>query len=159
MRRNAARAVYNQLEDRLQVSAELGSVMVDTLGLPGALEWQVRKFQHGTGIACEFALRNADGVIVPEGHAATIFDICREALRNVARHAQASRIFVALSIAPQEVAVTVRDNGKGFAQDAAALRTGGLAAIRARSRSYRGICEIAGTQRAGTTVVVCLPMS
>ena len=158
MRRNAARAVYNQLEDRLQVSAELGSVMLDTLGLPETVEWHLRKFQQSTGIACEFALRNVDGFVLPEDYAATIFDIYREALSNVARHAQASKTFIALSIAPHEVAVVVRDNGKGLAKEVADEAAGGLAAIRARSRSYKGICEIAGAQRAGTTVVVCLPM-
>jgi signal transduction histidine kinase len=155
--RAAARTVHDQLEKPRRISAELGSVLLDTLGLPAAIEWRVHRFQQRTGIACELALRGS--FALPEAYAATIFDICNEALSNVARHAQASKVFVALSIAPHEIAVVVRDNGKGLPTEAAASKAGGLAAIRARSRSYKGICEVAGAQRAGTTVVVCLPIA
>ena len=33
-----------------QVSAELGSVLLDTLGLAATIEWHVRQFQKCTGV-------------------------------------------------------------------------------------------------------------
>ncbi|TAK83899.1 MAG: hypothetical protein EPO20_16300 [Betaproteobacteria bacterium] len=74
-----------------QISAELGSVLLDTLGLAGTIEWHVRRFQKVTGVRYELTMNDAAGLDLPEDYAATIFDIYNEALSNVARHAGASR--------------------------------------------------------------------
>jgi signal transduction histidine kinase len=142
-----------------QISAELGSVLLDTLGLAATIEWHVRQFQKCTGVLYELRVSNAPGFDLPEDYAATMFQIYNEALSNVARHAGASRIAVALTITPQDVTMVVHDNGIGFVNAAPAVRGGGLATIRARSQAYKGSCEVAGAQHAGTTVTVSLPIS
>jgi two-component system sensor histidine kinase UhpB len=142
-----------------QISAELGSVLLDTLGLPATIEWHVRQFQKCTGVLYELTVSNVAGFDLPEDYAATMFDIYHEALSNVARQAGASRVAVALTITPHEVTMVVRDNGIGFANAAAAAHEGGLATIRARSQAYKGSCEVAGAKHAGTTVTVSLPIS
>jgi signal transduction histidine kinase len=141
-----------------QMSAELGSVLLDTLGLAGTIEWHVHQFQKCTGVLYELSVSDAAGFDLPEDYAATMFQIYNEALSNVARHAGASRVAVALSITPHEVTMVVHDNGIGFVNAAPAVRGGGLAMIRARSQAYKGSCEVAGAQYAGTTVTVSLPI-
>ena len=37
----------------MTISAELASVLLDTLGLAGAIEWHVRRYQKSTGVPCE----------------------------------------------------------------------------------------------------------
>jgi signal transduction histidine kinase len=88
-----------------QISAELGSVVLDTLGLTAAIEWRARRFQKLTGVPCKLTVEPAAPIGLPEDYAATIFEFYNEALRNVARHAMASRIAVALTITPQDVTV------------------------------------------------------
>ena len=141
-----------------QISAELGSVLLDTLGLAATIEWHVRQFQKCTGVLYELTVTNAAAFDLPEDYAATMFDIYNEALSNVARHAGASRVAIALTITPHEVTMVVRDNGIGFADAAPAASVGGLATIRARSQTYQGSCQVAGARRAGTTVTVSLPI-
>jgi signal transduction histidine kinase len=141
-----------------QISAELGSVLLDTLGLAATIEWHVRQFQKCTGVLYELTVTNAAAFDLPEDYAVTMFDIYNEALSNVARHAGASRVAIALTITPHEVTMVVRDNGIGFADAAPAAPVGGLATIRARSQTYKGSCEVAGARRAGTTVTVSLPI-
>jgi two-component system, NarL family, sensor histidine kinase UhpB len=141
-----------------QATAELGSVLLETLGLAATIEWHVRQFQKCTGVLYELTVNHAAAFDLPEDYAATIFEIYNEALSNVARHAGASRVVIALTITPHEVTVIVSDNGIGLGRQIPAPGAGGLAAIRARSQTYNGFCEVAAGRNAGTTVTVSLPL-
>ena len=142
-----------------QVSAELASVLLSTLGLAATIEWHVRQFQTCTGIPCELTINNAAGFELPQGYAEAIFDIYNETLSNVARHAAASHVAIALTITSREVSLVVADNGVGLGNEAPASGAHGLAAIRACARVYKGSCEIAGAPNGGTTVTASLPIS
>jgi signal transduction histidine kinase len=52
---------------------------------------------------------------------------------NVARHAGASRVAIALTITPHEVTVVVRDNGIGLGAEASRSSGDGIAGMRARA--------------------------
>jgi len=134
------------------------AVLLDTLGLAGTVEWHLRQFRKCTGIRYGLAISDVAGFEPPEGPAGAIFGICCEALSNAARHAGASLVIVELTIARDEVALIVRDNGIGLANAAPARRGGGLAAMRARSLAHRGSFEMSGTPSSGTTVTVRLPL-
>jgi signal transduction histidine kinase len=86
-----------------QVSAELGAIALDTLGLTAALEWRARQFQKRTGVVCKLTVDPAAPVNLPEAYATTVFEFYNEALRNVARPAMASRVAIALTITPHDV--------------------------------------------------------
>jgi len=141
-----------------QISAELGSVLLDTLGLAATIEWHVRQFHKGTGVRYELTVNDAAGFELPEDYAATIFDIYNEALSNVARHAAASRVAITLTITAHDVTMVVQDDGIGLGNGAPASGARGIAAIRARSQTYQGLCEVADASNGGTTVTVSLPI-
>jgi len=142
-----------------QLSGELASVLLATLGLAATIEWHVRQFQNCTGIPCELTVNNAAGFDLPENYAETLFDIYTDALSNVARHAAASHVAIALTITSREVVLVVADNGVGLDNDTATSSASGLAAIRARAQTFQGSCEIAGAPTTGTTVIVSLPIA
>jgi signal transduction histidine kinase/ligand-binding sensor domain-containing protein len=75
-----------------------------------------------------------------------LFVIGREALRNAARHAQASDIAVRLTYGGKELLLEIVDNGVGIPAEvlAAGGRTGhmGLAAMRRRTTQIGGKCNI-----------------
>jgi signal transduction histidine kinase len=139
-------------------TAELESVLLDTLGLAATIEWHLHRWQKCTGIACKLALNNSGGFDLSEQIAATIFHIYSEALSNVVRHARAGRVAIALTISPREVALTVRDNGIGLGEQASRSSRGGIAGMRARAQSHQGLCEFSGASNAGTIVTVNLPI-
>lgn len=141
-----------------QAAAELGSVLLDTLGLAVTIEWHLHQFQKCTGILYELTVNNAGGFDLPGDYAATIFDSYSEALSNVARHAGASRVAIALTITPHEVTLVVRDNGIGPGNGAHVAGTGGIAGMRARSQIHKGSFEVTGARNAGTTVTTSLPI-
>ena len=108
-----------------RISPELCAVLLDTLGLPAAIEWHVRRFQKATGVLYELEVNDAAGVELPEACAATIFDAYSEALSSIARRTLASRIAIALTITPREVTMLVRNRGSRgdeTARTAAAVR-------------------------------------
>jgi len=87
------------------MSAELGSFVLDTLGLTAAIEWRTRRFQKLTGVSCRLTMEPAVPVPMPEVYAETIFGFYNEALKNVAQHAMASRVAIALTVTPRDVTV------------------------------------------------------
>jgi signal transduction histidine kinase len=81
----------------------------------------------------------------------------QEALANVAKHAGASRVGVTLSYLEQEVALDVRDDGKGF--DLASLETGGfgLTIMRQRVEELSGSLRVESEPGAGAGISACVP--
>jgi signal transduction histidine kinase len=98
-----------------EVVSELWPVLLDTQGMAATLEWYAREFQKCTGIFCGLTITDAAGFEMPGKYAAAIFDIYRESLHNVARHAQPNRIEISITIWPHEIAMIVRD-GRASAQ-------------------------------------------
>jgi signal transduction histidine kinase len=141
-----------------QFTAELGSVLLGTLGLPATIEWHLHQFQKCTGILYELTVNDAAGFELPEDYATSVFEVYSEALSNVARHAGASRVAVALTVTPYEVTMAVRDDGIGLAPGAGAGSLGGIAGIRARAHAHHGVSEVAGQHKVGTSVTISLPI-
>jgi signal transduction histidine kinase len=143
-----------------QISAELGSVLLDTLGLAATIEWYVHEFQKCTGIYYDLSIDDAVGAGLAEEYAKAIFHIFHEALSNIAHHAKAAKIAIKVSITPQEVAIVVWDNGVGIAEiQARNSNSGGLAAIRKHAISLKGLCRVVGVPNKGTTLSVSLPLA
>jgi signal transduction histidine kinase len=133
-----------------QVAAQLGTVLLDTLGLAAAVEWHAHQFQKFTGIRSALTVHETEGFVAPEEYATGLFEMLHDALNHVARCAQVSRVDIALKITPREVGMVMRHDGTGA--------DGALAPIRARAQAYRGLCEVARAPEAGTTLRVSLPL-
>jgi len=82
-----------------------------------------------------------------------ILRVAQEAVHNVNKHAGAENLFVQLEYRPQEIALEVRDDGKGFAvKEAAVAGHYGLTGMRERAKAIGGTLEVTSEQGAGTTV-------
>ena len=83
-----------------------------------------------------------------------VFRIAQEALHNALRHADASRIDVALRSEPGRLELSVRDDGVGFEPHAAGLRSRslGLTTMVERARAAGGELKVDSAPGAGTTV-------
>ena len=90
-------------------------------------------FAGRTGIPVDL---NVQGkwVLPPEIQVA-LYRLAQEALNNVGRHAAATRVSVNLAYQPQEVALCIRDNGRGFCVDAIPAGHLGLGIMRERAEA------------------------
>ena len=96
-----------------RIATELRPLMLDDLGLFATIEWLVNDFSRRTGIAVDLTLPESEFELDPQLSTA-LFRVLQESLTNVARHARASRVRIALSGAESDVKLTVEDNGKGI---------------------------------------------
>ncbi|MEV1157018.1 GAF domain-containing sensor histidine kinase [Micromonospora chokoriensis] len=92
---------------------------------------------------------------VPDAIRPDLTAVLREALSNTVRHAQATRVAVAVRVDAERVSVTVTDDGVGC--DPAAAR-GGLVNLRERAESHGGTFTIRPVEPHGTEVSWSVPL-
>ncbi len=136
-------------------SWELRPAELDELGLEVALENYVQQWSEKTGITVHFrAASTMDRTLEPEEMIA-LYRVTQEALTNVARHAQASRVDIELD--PRKpVCISIRDNGIGF-DPATVKKRLGLLGMQERLEIVGGTLSIDAAPRRGTCVRACLP--
>ena len=140
-----------------RIATELRPSALDNLGLEVALRQEAERFQQRTGTACELELPT-DPLNVPRKAATTIFRIFQEALTNVARHAQAKEVRVALRAEPEQLMLEVEDDGRGIGANALEdSRSLGLLGMRERAHELKGDLTVASRQPRGTRVTLRLP--
>ncbi|MDG4837584.1 GAF domain-containing sensor histidine kinase [Micromonospora sp. WMMD967] len=92
---------------------------------------------------------------VPDAIRPDLTAVLREALSNTVRHAQATRVAVAVRVDAGRVSVTVTDDGVGC--DPAAAR-GGLVNLRERAEGHGGTFTIRPVEPHGTEVIWSVPL-
>ena len=83
-----------------------------------------------------------------------VFAVLREALSNVARHAQATRVDVLIASVP-DLVITVEDDGVGIADPS---RSSGLSNLRNRAQGFGGDMEIGPRDGGGTRLIWHVPL-
>ncbi|HET6718051.1 MAG TPA: ATP-binding protein, partial [Rhodocyclaceae bacterium] len=173
---NAAAPVKARLDDALtlledttelvrDVMEELHPVLLDQYGLDVAVRWYGEGFARRTGLAFDY-----DGTeLFPRLRDRTemaLFRVLQESLTNVAKHAAARRVAVALRRTASGIELKVSDDGRGLAV-AAAIPAGpvnnsaigggwGLSICKERVRAIGATLQIASTGQ-GTTILVAVP--
>ncbi len=139
-----------------RISADLRPGILDDFGLAAAIEWQLEQFAKRTGAETAF-----DGEIDEESVsvdlATAAFRIFQEALTNVARHAEATRVEVAMRTEDNSLILSVRDNGKGLHPDPQ-RRSFGVVGMRERARQFGGSVTLGDNPGGGTRVEVKIPL-
>jgi PAS domain S-box-containing protein len=142
-----------------RITSELRPTALDQLGLAEAIEWQAQQFQERTGIVvnCDCALESDD---LTQEQSTAIFRIFQEALTNVLRHAQATRVDITAKKEADEFVLTVSDNGRGITEEEqAGLPSLGLLGMRERANLIGGKIQITGVEGKGTDVTLRVPIS
>jgi signal transduction histidine kinase len=94
---------------------------------------------------------------LPQPVATTIYRIIQEALTNISKYAQASKVILEIHTHPTELALKVIDNGRGFIPDN--NMTGfGLQGMRERVLSLQGKFEIISAPNQGCQIVAIIPL-
>jgi two-component system sensor histidine kinase UhpB len=121
------------LEDVRRIALELRPTILDDLGLAAALSWRVDEFNAAGAARATLQVAYIDGRL-PRPIELICYRVAQEALTNVARHARAQCVRIALRQEDGQLALEIRDDGRGF--DAAAI-----GADRACGLGLRGMRE------------------
>lgn len=150
------RSRLNDVEAQLrQLSHELRPTVLDHLGLLMALRSLAEGFSARAGIP---VVVEGSGKF-PHAIEMPLYRIVQEALRNVARHANATRVEVRLGIEDGRVRCSIADDGGGFAAPAGPASTGlGLIGMRERLRPLGGTLDIRSAPGRGTVLAIVIPL-
>jgi two-component system NarL family sensor kinase len=96
-----------------RISHDLRPALLDDLGLSSALEHIGNELAQRSGMQVRVAPRVREERL-PELQAVSLFRVAQEALRNVERHAQASRIDIELEERDDQLMLRIIDDGRGF---------------------------------------------
>jgi PAS domain S-box-containing protein len=151
--------VDNTINVVRRISSELRPGVLDDLGLVSAIEWHCQQFQGNTGIACESDLL-VDDVDLNREQSTVVFRILQEAMTNILRHAQASRVRVLIEEEDGGIVLEVQDNGRGITEsEKLGAHSLGLLGMRERANSIGGSIDISGTSGGGTKLVLHVPVN
>jgi signal transduction histidine kinase len=151
----ARRLVNATLGSMRRVSQLLRPAVLDTLGLVPSLDALLKAFAEGHRIATSLT---ADGLPerLPAELETALYRVAQEALTNVARHARATRVRVAIAALGGELRLDVEDDGVGLPARGAATGGTGLVGIRERVRALGG--ELTLLSRRGVHLSVHVPL-
>jgi two-component system sensor histidine kinase UhpB len=142
-------AFHQQVRDLLRRLRPEGRLMPEGVPLRQLLADLVRSWQERPGRRAEYSLDYAlDDRALPGELALALYRLTQEALTNVARHADASRVAVRVGTdADGAIEWSVEDDGVGLDSAQAADRGHGLAGMRERVWAHGGEIEMAAAVR------------
>ena len=156
IRERVERTLDNTVSTVQQIAKELRPSTLDDLGLVATLQAEVRLFEERTGIECELSLPAQ--LNLGDVSSTALYRIIQEALTNVVRHSNASRVEIRMREAGGEVFVEIRDDGRGITLDEVSSPASlGLMGIRERAAMIGGTAAFEGVAGRGTVVSVRIP--
>lgn len=151
--------VYDQIRS---LARGLHPIVLDDLGLVEAVRRLVEDFQAARETTVTLRISGIAKDRLNRKIETTAYRIVQESLTNCAKYAQAARVEVALALEPNQLNVTISDNGQGFdvakAVQATPTTTFGLANMRERALLLHGSLVIHSRPGHGTTVTLRLPL-
>jgi len=159
---NLREQLKNTLQEIRQFSRDLRPSILDDLGLLPAVEWLAEGLKREHKIESTLTVSGTERRFSPETEVA-LFRITQEALRNIVKHARATRADVRIEFRNTETVVTVTDDGQGFEPPGALgdlPRSGklGLVGMQERARLIGAALAIQSAPGHGTTLTVTLPI-
>jgi signal transduction histidine kinase len=153
----ASSLVDDALEEARVAIYNLRPSVLDDLGLGPSLRTLALRQLEGQ-VEVELAIQDVTGL--PPHHEVALYRIAQEAVTNVRKHADASAVRMWLEDWGDEVALGVRDDGRGFETHGGAWRPAtsfGLTGMRERVTLIGGTLEIRSAPGEGTDVEVRIP--
>ncbi|MDZ7937017.1 MAG: CHASE3 domain-containing protein [Rhodoferax sp.] len=129
---------------------------LSNLGLLATLEILSRDYADRSGTAVHCAL---EPVQLKPSAELVVYRLVQEAMTNISKYAQARNVWVELVAGPDQVQVSVRDDGVGFNAKAKTSSAYGLVGMRFRVESEGGSLQVTSAPGQGAHIRARLPTS
>lgn len=149
---------YEILVKIRNLARDLRPPVLDALGLKVAMQTYCAEFTRRTHLPVVF---EADTSLpqFPDVYNITLYRILQEALTNIVKHAQASQVWVDLSVEEDMVNLTIQDNGIGFSAEKPQSNGIGLTGLHERITIAGGRLNINSAPKLGTILSAQFPWS
>jgi signal transduction histidine kinase len=154
--------VDETIKETRRISAHLRPSLLDDIGLLATISWFCREFEKlHPEMQIEQQLNVAENM-VPEKLKIVVYRVLQEALNNIGKHSEATRVRLELNKRDNRIELTVADNGCGFdpgekLSDATVASGLGLSGMQDRTTLCDGKFEIVSEKKKGTTLRISLP--
>jgi PAS domain S-box-containing protein len=139
-----------------RIASNLRPRALDEGGLYFALQSLRQEFIQRHAINFDLLADEAD-LTLDDDYSTAIYRIVQESLTNIARHAQARNVTVALNRADSHLVISIQDDGRGIeGSDMAKSSSFGLLGMRERVLGLHGDISISGN--GGTRIDIMLPL-
>ena len=156
--------VKNESEELRRFVTDLRPLRVQSADLVDLMRGFAERFRNEAGMALDLLIDNAS-LQVPDRICRDLFQIYREALNNIKKHARATHVVVKLWQNESRVVLVVDDNGEGFSfagrfvgEELDRLRLGPIS-IKERTRSVGGILTVESNPGHGARLTVEVPLA
>jgi two-component system CheB/CheR fusion protein len=140
------------------MSRRLHPAILDELGLDAALKEECVAFSAHVGVPAQFESKGAP-TLLPEDVSLCLYRVAQESLRNIAKHAKATKVRVVLSGKKNGITLRIEDVGDGFDLNEVKGKGGlGLISMEERVRLVSGKFTIKSQPGRGTIVEVFVPL-
>jgi len=160
--RRARRLTLECLQDVRRSVAAMRAATLEELAIEPSLRRLVGEFAESTGLSAEVHLELGQDVSLSPELAQALYRAVQEALTNVQKHAQASKVDVMFSGSPDSVTLEIHDNGvgtivtaNGHTPDSAGY---GLVGLRERVALLDGELSFGPSPRGGSCLRLSLPL-
>jgi signal transduction histidine kinase len=155
--------VKNEGAELRQIVTDLRPLRVQSADLVDLMRGFAERYRNESTIALDLLIDSAQ-LRAPDRVCREIFQIYREALNNIKKHAKASHVVVKLSQDDSRLVLVVDDNGEGFsfagrftADELDRLRLGPIS-IKERTRTVGGVLTVESNPGHGARLTIEVPL-
>ncbi len=155
--------VKNEGAELRQTVTDLRPLRVQSADLVDLMRGFAERYRNETTVALDLLLDSAQ-LRAPDRVCREIFQIYREALNNIKKHAKASHVVVKLSQDDSRLVLVVDDNGEGFSfagrftgDELDRLRLGPIS-IKERARTVGGVLTVESNPGHGARLTIEVPL-
>lgn len=155
--------VKNEGGELRHMVTDLRPLRVQSADLVDLMRGFGERFRNESGLALDLLVDSVD-LHAPDRVCREIFQIYREALNNIKKHAKASHVVVKLSQDDSRLALVVDDNGEGFSfagrftgDELDRLRLGPIS-IKERTRTVGGVLTVESNPGHGARLTIEVPL-
>jgi PAS domain S-box-containing protein len=158
----ASNIVDSAIQQVRTMSHLLHPPLLDEVGLLSALSWYVDGLTKRSGIETSLDVQPREFPRLATEVETAVFRIVQEALTNVFRHSEASKVWITLTQRDGMIVVAVRDDGKGIGKRIAELQPDsvgvGIGGMKQRASEFGGELRLTN-MHPGTLVELTIPCS
>ncbi|UOB17707.1 sensor histidine kinase [Abyssalbus ytuae] len=151
----ATETLGQALKELRQLSKILNTDFVSSIGLQESLETEIERFKRINFLKIDYKVQG-DKVNINKKDEIIIFRIFQECFSNVVKYSKASNLYILLDYRPEELFISVVDDGVGFNPDMIKKGTG-LINMRKRSELIGGNFSIETAKNKGVSIHLTYP--
>jgi signal transduction histidine kinase len=152
------RSIEDTAASMRRIVADMRPRVLDDLGITAAIKGLAKDVSTRTGMEVRFAARGELDDI-EDATKTALYRMLQECLTNVARHARASRVEIAVAADERGIEMTIEDDGCGFDPAGPAKRESfGLFGLGERAGQLGGEVGVKSAPERGTRITVRVPL-